>query len=104
MKKPKPRPRLRIKTFHDLACSQCGQINRQDVVSATTFAFCSRCQENTQHYSIATRQAGFEIIPQKSKSRRRRGEYSPSDKKKMGFGKVTKKEAQGRRQGIKAVK
>jgi hypothetical protein len=31
-------------------------------------------------------------------------EYTPDERKKMGFGKVTKKEGRGRRQGIKAGK
>jgi hypothetical protein len=87
MKKKKTRSRLRPKTLHDLACSKCGQINRQDSPYATTFAFCPQCQDNTQHYSCAVRQAGFETVPQPSKGKKRRSEYSPEGKKKMGFGK-----------------
>jgi hypothetical protein len=92
MEKNKPRllPRLRIKTIHDLACSKCGQINRQDSPYATTFAFCPQCQANTQHYSSARRQAGFETVPQPPKGRKRRSEYSPDGKKRMGFGKTKK--------------
>ncbi|MGA2506370.1 MAG: hypothetical protein ABSF80_02725 [Chitinispirillaceae bacterium] len=89
MKKKKPRvcPRLRIRFLHDLACSKCGQINQQDSSDTMTFAFCPQCQENTQHYSIAARQAGFETVSRQPKGKKRRSEYSPKGKKKMGFGK-----------------
>jgi len=88
MKKQKPRSRLQLrpKTLHDLACSKCGQINRQDSSSSTTFTFCPQCQANTQHYSVAERQAGFETVSRQPKGKKRRSEYSPDENRKMGFG------------------
>jgi hypothetical protein len=93
MKKPKSPPRLPAKTLHDLACSNCGQINRQDYPVSSTFAFCPRCQENTQHYAQTVKTVGIEFIPRSKKDKKRRSEYSPKGKKKMGFTGATKKKA-----------
>ena len=87
MKKPKIPSGLRVKSLHDLACSRCGQINLLGSTIAEVITFCPQCQQNTQHYSIATRQAGFETSLVQTKNRKRRSLYSPDGKKKMGFGK-----------------
>ncbi len=87
MKKPKIPPLLRAKPLHDLACSKCGQINVPGSTSEATAAFCPFCQQNTQHYSVATQQAEATTPFGLPKRRKRKSLYSPEGKKKMGFGK-----------------
>jgi hypothetical protein len=90
MKKPKIPSGLRVKSLHDLACSRCGQINLLGSTIAETITFCPQCQQNTQHYSIATRQAGSTTPFGLPKRRKGKSLYSPEGKKKMGFGKGKK--------------
>jgi hypothetical protein len=85
----KKKPAFAIKPVYDLACSKCGQINRYDSPFQSTCAFCPQCQENTQHYPIAIKDADVKsllqpvpVLPHKH--------YSPDDGKKMGFGKGKK--------------
>jgi hypothetical protein len=87
MKKPKLPPRLRTKPLHDLACSKCGQINLLGSAIDATMAFCPSCQQNTQHYSVATQQPEPTTPFGLPRRRKRKSLYSPDGKKKMGFGK-----------------
>jgi hypothetical protein len=87
MKKPKIPSGLRVKPLHDLACSRCGQINLLGSMSDATIAFCPFCQQNMQHYSVATQQIESTTPFGFFKRRKRKSLYSPEGKKKMGLGK-----------------
>jgi|GEM_PF-4320887 hypothetical protein len=87
MKKPRLLPRLPAKPLHDLACSKCGRVNLSGSTSDATVAFCPFCQQNTQHYSVATQQTESTTPFGLPKRRKGKSLYSPEGKKKMGFGK-----------------